>query len=203
MLRHVLLALLADGSPHHGYALMKAYAERSGIRLSIGNVYRELQHLVVEGLIAVTRNPEGADPRRTPYVITARGRAVLGTWLDGPSDVLVAAGPDPLAYRLAVLSDLEPAAVATFLDELHHELHAEAKRVERERAAVPPRDRESRVARTRALLLGRRARHLAVEREMLQEMERMLDASGVPSLVAEDAKPPRRAPRRRQRADDR
>ena len=42
MLRSVLLALLADGKAAHGYALMKAYEERSGFRLSIGNVYREL-----------------------------------------------------------------------------------------------------------------------------------------------------------------
>src|SRR5213596_1396376 len=79
MLRYVLLALLADGTPAHGYALMKAYRERSGVRLSIGNVYRELSRLAGEGLIVAATNPPGADPRRVPYRITDKGRDALAT----------------------------------------------------------------------------------------------------------------------------
>src|SRR5438046_9963574 len=77
MLRYVVLALLADGNPAHGYALMKAYRERSGVRMSIGNVYRELSRLAGEGLIAAATNAPGADTRRVPYRIMARGREAL------------------------------------------------------------------------------------------------------------------------------
>jgi len=69
MLRYVLLALMSDGQPVHGYALMKAYEERSGIRLSIGNIYRELQGLVAAGLIAPAQNQPGADARRSPSAL--------------------------------------------------------------------------------------------------------------------------------------
>jgi DNA-binding PadR family transcriptional regulator len=198
MLRHVLLALLADGTPRHGYALMKAYAARAGLRLSIGNVYRELQRLVAEGLVAVAPNPEGADPRRTPYAITARGRAVLAAWLDTPADSLMTTGPDPLAYRLAILGDLDPRSVAVFLEELDHELEAEARRIERERTTVLHRHRGTdRVARTRALLLGRRVRHLAVEQEMLDEMRHLLATPARAARLARGVaeRPP--SPRRR------
>src|SRR3990172_4940573 len=93
MLRYVLLALLADGDPKHGYALMKAYAERSGVRLSIGNIYRELQHLVADGLIATAMNPVGADPRRAPYTISEPGREALVAWLGTPVRTLAPRGP--------------------------------------------------------------------------------------------------------------
>src|ERR1041384_8270310 len=79
MLKFVLLALMSDGKPAHGYALMKAYEERSGLRVSIGNIYRELQRLLAEGSIVSAANPPGADPRRTPYAITAQGRQDLAS----------------------------------------------------------------------------------------------------------------------------
>src|SRR6185295_20121873 len=122
MLRYVLLALLSDGEPKHGYALMKAYSERSGTRLSIGNVYRELQRLVAERLVVAAVNPEGADPRRMPYSINTVGREALSGWLAAPAHTLVRNQPDVLSYRLALLGDLDPESASTFLKELHDEL---------------------------------------------------------------------------------
>ena len=85
MLRNVILALLADGKPAHGYAIMKAYEERSGARLSIGNVYRELERLINEGMIIPGENLVGEDPRRLPYLMNEIGRAGLLEWLTSPA----------------------------------------------------------------------------------------------------------------------
>src|SRR2546426_10406447 len=108
MLRYVLLALLADGNPAHGYALMKAYRQRSGVRLSIGNVYRELSRLAGEGLIAAATNPPGADPRRVPYRIMDRGREGLAGGLAAPGHTLTSISADPLSHRLAILGGFGP-----------------------------------------------------------------------------------------------
>src|SRR5438876_12411363 len=99
MLRYVVLALLADGNPAHGYALMKAYRERSGVRMSIGNVYRELARLAGEGLIAAATNSPGADPRRVSYRIMHRGRGVLHGWLAGLVDTLTSMPGEPRSRR--------------------------------------------------------------------------------------------------------
>ena len=196
MLRYVLLALMSDGTPMHGYAMMKAYEERSGIRLSIGNVYRELQWLVGEGFIGTATNPPGADPRRTPYAITALGRQALGSWLAAPAYELMRVSPDPICHRLALVADIDPAQVGVFLDDLHGELWSQTKAIERERAMVSQRGkRGDRVFPTRAILLGRRARHLAADIEMVDELRSLLastrkrrSASPVPTpAVAEDA----------------
>src|SRR6185503_1117108 len=129
MLRYVLLALLSDGEPKHGYALMKAYSERSGTHLSIGNVYRELQRLVAERLIVPAVNPEGADARRMPYAITTLGRESLSRWLSAPAHALVRSQPDLLSYRLSLLGDLDPEATSSFLSDLHDELWVQSKAV--------------------------------------------------------------------------
>ena len=65
----------------HGYALVKAYRERSGVEVSTGNFYRELQRLVLDGLIRSADNPPEADARRTPYEITQLGVSVFDEWL--------------------------------------------------------------------------------------------------------------------------
>ena len=79
MLRYVLLALLASGNPAHGYALMKAYRDRSGVRLSIGNVYRDTVAEIVERA------------RRHPYV----GR-VFREGLTAVRDAILARDPAAL-----------------------------------------------------------------------------------------------------------
>jgi DNA-binding PadR family transcriptional regulator len=174
MLRYVLLALLADGQPRHGYALMKAFGERSGVRLSIGNVYRELQRLLGEGLIVTAANPIGADPRRTPYTLTDRGREALGRWYATPARALARGTPDALTYRLALLSDMDRERAAAFLDDLQNELWAQAKAIESERAAASQRDERGPC--TRAFLQSRTARYLAADIELIDEMRTALAA---------------------------
>jgi DNA-binding PadR family transcriptional regulator len=197
MLRYVLLALLGDGSLAHGYALMKAYRERSGVRLSIGNVYRELSRLAGEGFIVAATNPPGADPRRAPYRITEKGRDALAAWLAAPVHTLTSISADPLSHRLAILGDLDPVRAAEFLSELHTELWEQSKTLERERAATSQRDkREMPTLPTRRFLLGRRARHLATDIEMVDEMRTLLTAGGK-RLASKAAMVPERVPPRR------
>jgi hypothetical protein len=75
MFRYLVLGLLRDGEPRHGYAVMKEYRERSGLQVNTGSFYRELQRLVAEGLVQTVANPTDADPRRAPYQITETGSA--------------------------------------------------------------------------------------------------------------------------------
>ena len=175
MLRHVLLALMRDGRAVHGYALMKAFAARSGVRVSIGNVYRELQQLRTNGLIAAAANPAGADQRRCPYVITEPGRAALQRWLIAPAESLLREPVDPLLYRLALLDESGTDHAAEFLDELHAQLCSQRKSLERQRAALLLPEKESSVTdRMLPPLLARRAKRLAADIELIEEARSLL-----------------------------
>jgi DNA-binding PadR family transcriptional regulator len=176
MLRYVLLALLRDRTPRHGYALMKAFAERSGVRLSVGNVYRELQRLRIDGLIAPAANPVGADPRRTPYVITDEGREVLADWFATPASALARGVSDALAYRLALLGEMEPAQVEAFLDDLQAELRAQAKALGGDRTRSPEGGAIAGECPTRAFLESRHARHVAADLALIDDIRRGLAA---------------------------
>jgi DNA-binding PadR family transcriptional regulator len=195
MLRYVLLALLADDVPRHGYALMKAFAERSGVRLSIGNIYRELQRLMGEGLITTVANPIGADPRRAPYTITTAGREALEQWLAMPARSLARGTLDALAYRLALLGEIDHARAEAFLEDLQNELWAQAKELEAARSSGEP-PTGSRFP-VRAFLQNRQARYLAADLELIAEMRGALAewrrAGGADELATDAA---RRSPRR-------
>src|SRR5690242_4107773 len=118
MLRYVLLALLCEIGPLHGYALMKAFAARSGIRLSIGNVYRELQRLRSDGYIAPAENPGDADPRRAPYAITAAGRGAVASWFKTPAEAFLREPVDPLYCQLSLLAHSNATQTMAFLEDL-------------------------------------------------------------------------------------
>lgn len=179
VLRYVLLALLSDGEPAHGYALMKAYEERSGVRLGLGGIYRELQRLVGEGFIVPAANPAGADPRRMPYVITEHGREALAAWLAAPVRAADRTAGDDVSYRLALLGDMDPRDAAAFVEELHAELWEQAKAVERQRMHA------SRVQgcagggfSAAAIVLTRRAMHLAADIELVEKLRLQLAENG-------------------------
>jgi DNA-binding PadR family transcriptional regulator len=171
MLRYVILVLLDDGQAKHGYALMKEYRARSGVRLNMGNVYRELQRLKESGLIADAASGPNADPRRVSYAITARGRQALAGWLAQPAHRIARTAPDALFYRLVVLDDMTGPESAAFLDDLHETLLLQLKQVETER----------RMARTqggrasRDILLERQALHLAADIQLVGEARARLE----------------------------
>ena len=170
MFRYVLLALMANGAPMHGYALMKALAGRSGVRVSIGNVYRELQRLRADVLIVSVDNPAGADPRRVPYAITQQGRTVLNEWLATPAQSFVRDSADRLYFRLALMGELGADHSAKFLDDLQAELAVQVRSTERERALA------KNGSPMLPILLGRRARHLAADLQLLDEIRSALSA---------------------------
>ena len=76
---HILLAVAEDD--RHGYGIIQDVAARTGgeLRLSAGTLYRSIQRMLEQGLIAEVRErpaPEQDDPRRRYYRITPFGNAV-------------------------------------------------------------------------------------------------------------------------------
>jgi DNA-binding PadR family transcriptional regulator len=76
---HILMALADD--TRHGYAIIQDVAARTDgdIQLSAGTLYRSIQRMLDDGLIAEQRKrpaPAFDDERRRYYAITPFGRAV-------------------------------------------------------------------------------------------------------------------------------
>ena len=75
-----LLVLVSVASaPRHGHGILLDVEDFAGVRLGPGTLYGAIGRLESDGLIEAIA-PEG---RRRPYRITARGRAVLSSRLDG------------------------------------------------------------------------------------------------------------------------
>ncbi|MHB1327294.1 MAG: PadR family transcriptional regulator [Gemmatimonadales bacterium] len=76
---HILLALAEETL--HGYAIIQSVAVRTddALRLGAGTLYRSIQRMVEQGLVAETStrpSPEHDDERRRYYQITPFGTAV-------------------------------------------------------------------------------------------------------------------------------
>jgi DNA-binding PadR family transcriptional regulator len=76
------LLLLLQRSEQHGYALMRALADRAERRFVLGpaTLYRTLKELRLQNLIETVEPTTGAvdDERRRIYRLTERGRTVAG-----------------------------------------------------------------------------------------------------------------------------
>src|SRR4029453_3439870 len=131
--RFLILGLLRDGAQLHGYALVKAYRERSGVEVSTGNFYRELQRLVLDGLIRSATNPPQADARRTPYEITSVGIAVFDEWFTARDAAAVAASEDDISARALFMANSDPVVVAELLEHMEENLWFAGKSLERAR----------------------------------------------------------------------
>src|SRR5215467_11858324 len=73
---HILIALAEED--RHGYAIIQDVAARTNgeLKLSAGTLYRSIQRMLEQGLVAETRDrpsPEIDDPRRRYYRITDFG----------------------------------------------------------------------------------------------------------------------------------
>ena len=186
MLRYVLLAVMSEAGPLHGYALMKAFAARSGIVLSVGNVYRELQRLRADGHIEPTETPADADPRRVPYKMTDAGRTALASWFATPAEAFLREPIDPLYCRLSLLASSKATHAVKFLDDLEVELSQQRRSADRRRETA--RDGSPLLD----ILLGRRSRHLAADMEMIAEMRTAVAALSPSHPASPDRHPPRR-----------
>lgn len=179
MFRYLILGMLRGGGQRHGYALVKEYRERSGTDVSTGNFYRELQRLVLEGLIRGTENPPGADARRTPYEITPLGREVFDEWLLAQDAGAVGASEDELSARVLFADQVEPATMLRVLDRLQENVWFSGKSLERGRmqalggSELPP---DSPAFRVLPLLQARRLKHVAADIEFLAELRAAYEA---------------------------
>src|SRR6266508_4214333 len=77
-----LLLLLHEG-PRHGYELRDQIADLvGGDGADVGNVYRLLRQLELEGIVTSTWNPRTAGPARRTYSLTVAGRRLLDQWAE-------------------------------------------------------------------------------------------------------------------------
>jgi DNA-binding PadR family transcriptional regulator len=172
MFRYLVLGLLRSAGPLHGYALMKAYCERSGTRISTGSFYRELAKLVADGLISTAAPPPGADPRRAPYQISTRGAAAFDAWLSGPHRTPVGSQEDEVSVALLFLPLAGREVVEKLLRDLQEDLWMRSKILERAREAAVRRQprADERGFDSLDLLLTRRQKHVAAEIEFLTDL---------------------------------
>lgn len=171
MFRYLVLGLLRNGASLHGYALMKSYRERTGVQLSTGSFYRELQRLVAEGLVETAANPSDADPRRAPYAITEAGEAAFETWLTGPTGAAIGRYEDELSSKVLFLGRVDPVLVKKLIDGWKEELWLRSKMHERSCAMLGAQSKRAAVESFDALpfLLARNLKHLAADLEFLDE----------------------------------
>jgi PadR family transcriptional regulator len=78
------LLLLLRERPLHGYELLERLPEL-GVegRIDIGNLYRLLRGLEDEGLVRSEWSADLPGPAKRTYELTAEGRRVLDSWVDG------------------------------------------------------------------------------------------------------------------------
>ena len=195
MFRYLILGMLRNGSRMHGYAMVKDYRERSGIEVSTGNFYRELQRLVVEGLIRGAANPPGADARRTPYEITELGVTVFDDWFLSSAAAAGAAPEDDISARALFVAESDAGQVAHVLERLRENLWFVGKTLERDRqlalGRAPARAADGPFA-ALPLLLARRIKHVAADLEFIEEFRDAFERWAGPAVVPQ-AEPGRNA----------
>ena len=173
MFRYVVLGLLNTGTPLHGYALMKAYRDRVGTKLSTGNFYRDLQRLVQHGFVRMLERPTDSDPRRIVYQVTDEGRATFREWFTNPAELIMGNGhEDALSFRIAFIGEVAPADARTVLEGVQEELWTRAKSLERARSAALGATRAHGELPVLALMLGRRIRRVAAEVAFIEDLRR-------------------------------
>ena len=75
----VLLAL-REG-PAHGYELAERIADTVGVDLDLGNLYRLLRRLELQGLVVSRWDDTGPGKPKRVYRLTAGGAALLDRWV--------------------------------------------------------------------------------------------------------------------------
>lgn len=71
-----ILLLLSKGSSH-GYGLMEDLEKHCGEKVDIGNLYRTLRRMEMEGWIESSWDKNEAGPDRRTYIITEEGKMFL------------------------------------------------------------------------------------------------------------------------------
>ena len=195
MFRFIVLGLLRHGGTLHGYALMKSYRGRTGVQMSTGTFYRELQTLVAEGLVRIVDRAPDDDARRTPYQITEAGSDLFDRWLVRPP-LVVLGSDDELTARTMFLHEAPLDVARRMIDAWKEELWLLSKKFERDRQNEMHRcATDGTPFSTLVLLLARRLRHLAGDVEYLDELRASLDRLPAQALDTGVRAQPERAAR--------
>jgi DNA-binding PadR family transcriptional regulator len=173
MMRYMILGLLRHHGARHGYALMKEIRGRTGVQLSIGNVYRELARLARAGLVRSTPNAPETDPRRAPYEITAAGIAAFEAWLAATPARIQAPFHDEFTARALFLGQADPAVGRKLIARWKEELDLQGKTLGRARdvATVPDGARDGAPLLLLPFFLRRRLAQVAVDLEFVEELD--------------------------------
>jgi DNA-binding PadR family transcriptional regulator len=131
-LRHAILGLLA-GEPLHGYAIQSALEGSFGdvCEPSYGEVYRVLDALARDRLVAPASARSGNRPRRKVYSLTPDGVATLHRWLFRAP--VGARGRDDTWLRLLIAERVAPELLPRLLDGLVAANRADLAELERVR----------------------------------------------------------------------
>jgi DNA-binding PadR family transcriptional regulator len=184
MLSHLLLGLLRDGVPRHGYQLMTEYRARAGIQANPGNVYRQLAKMVVDGLIEEHAKAADADPRRIPYRIRDRGRHEFDSWM-----LSLETCEQHLDSWLLFADKLSVQDRQRLLTALQDGLWMKSKTVARRREETAAKSRRLGVTgyQPAQLLRLRRTKLLTAELEFLDELRRELSTiDAAPRAIQSD-----------------
>ena len=176
MVRYLVLGLLRNGERLHGYALVRAYRDLTGLHLNSGNFYRELQRLAADGLVRPVAKLPDADPRRTEYESTDAGMADFDAWFAALTDC-ASNCEDELSLRTLFVAKVEPVVARRLLEHLRSGLWLRSQVLEREREAALLRggNGRQRPFPAHASLLARRLRHAVADLEYLDELRRTYD----------------------------
>lgn len=169
MLRLQILGHMGRGC-RHGYAVAKEHRARTGLSSGFGSFYRELRILQDAGYIRRTSDGAGSDPRKVTYEITEAGEADLHDWLEAVEDVSPCPESD-VAMRAPFLDRLPLETALSILDEWKRSVWEAIRRIEDARPRAGARREPDPM---RDLLIRRRARHLTLELEFLEELAETL-----------------------------
>jgi DNA-binding PadR family transcriptional regulator len=182
MLAHLILGLLRNGEPQHGYQLVVQHRALTGQPISPGNVYRELARLASDGFVRVAIDRGNVGDRRIPYQITSLGRQHFDEWLLSP-----AKQAEELGEWLLFLDCVPVGIRDRVLSRIRDTLWSESKRLEQAREdalakhpLVPGRYHPL------PALLSRRLNHVTAELEFLNELCLELGTEGGHQALAAD-----------------
>ena len=174
MLREMILGLLRDGAPRHGYGLRQEYRFRAGVGTLSRHFYSELHELAADGLIRGVPNPPGSDPRRRLYTITRRGSAVFDAWLGECEGTFTERRDDGMFAKALFLGVAEPKTVHAVLDAWLDAARQRDDVVRRARDAAERRPKKP-LLDPLALLLERQVRTVAADLEFIDSFRAAYD----------------------------
>jgi len=161
---------------------MKEYTRRCGVRVSIGNFYRELQSPVTSGLIRTAAKADG-DSRRIPYEITRAGVVEFDTWFCSVSEPPRNEYHNAFTARALFAREADPSSARTLLERWQADLRFCCRGLE-EKCQGDATSHPEPDAEVRALFRARQMKHVAADLEFVVALRSACERWG----------PPRRAP---------